>query len=301
MGEAVVAPALASLRGYWDRATPPQVLTYLVGAALIAVGLAHLAVWAATGGPWLGPLGWRKPTTFGVSFGLTTVTLGWMTSYLPLARRTAWWLLGALAAANTSEVAWVSLQRARGVPSHFNTDTALDTALCVGTGVAILVTIAVIVTLTWRAFRHVDAPPSMRVALRAGLVVLLVSMAVGGTMIGYGLQGEDAGRTALTTFGTAGIMKVPHAVGMHAIQVLPGLAWLLTFGSADEARRVRLVVLATAGYALLVTVSLLQTFTGVAPWDLGIATGGLLLAALATFAMAGTGALSALRAPRPLH
>lgn len=72
MGEAVVAPALASLRGYWDRATPPQVLTYLVGIALIAVGLAHLAAWAATGGPWLGPLGWRKPTTFGVSFGLTT-------------------------------------------------------------------------------------------------------------------------------------------------------------------------------------------------------------------------------------
>lgn len=94
-------------------------------------------------------------------------------------------------------------------------------------------------------------------------------------------------------------MKVPHAVGMHAIQVLPGLAWLLAFGSVDEARRVRLVA-AAAGYGLLVAVSLLQTFTGLARWDLGLLTGGLLLAGLGAFAVAGTGALGALRPRRAL-
>lgn len=269
-----------------------------MGTVLVAVGLVHLAVWAVSGGPWLGPLGWRKPVTFGISFGMTTLTLGWMTSYLTLPRRAAWWLLGALAVADSTEVAWVSVQRARGVPSHFNFATGLDTALFIANGVAIVVTIAVIVTLTWRAFRRVDADPSMRLALRAGLVVLLVSMGVGGVMTNHGIQ--VAGGGALTTFGAAGIMKVPHAVGMHAIQVLPGLAWLLAFGSVDEARRVRLVAAAAAGYGLLVAISLLQTFTGLAPWDLGLLTGGLLLAGLGAFAVAGTGALGALRPRRAL-
>ena len=62
----------ASLRGFWDDARGYQRLAYLVGAALIMIGLAHAGMWAVAGGSASGPLSWRKPTTFGISFGLTT-------------------------------------------------------------------------------------------------------------------------------------------------------------------------------------------------------------------------------------
>jgi hypothetical protein len=43
----------------------------VVGAVLIVSGLLHLVVFAIDGGPWEGPVSWRKAVTFGVSFGLT--------------------------------------------------------------------------------------------------------------------------------------------------------------------------------------------------------------------------------------
>jgi hypothetical protein len=59
------------VRGWWVAARGDQRLAYLVGAGLILIGLAHAAMWALAGGSASGALSWRKPTTFGLSFGLT--------------------------------------------------------------------------------------------------------------------------------------------------------------------------------------------------------------------------------------
>jgi hypothetical protein len=40
--------------------------------------------------------------------------------------------------------------------------------------------------------------------------------------------------------GSEGVVNVPHALALHGLQVLPALAWLLSFTAADESRRVRL-------------------------------------------------------------
>jgi hypothetical protein len=275
----------ASLRGYWDEAEGYQRVCYVVGTILIAVGLLHALAFVLVGGAWVGPVSWRKPATFGVSFGLTTLTLGWIAGFLRLGRA-AWPLLGTLAVANTIEVIWVSLQRARGVPSHFNDETAFDGALFLLNGVVIAFTVTIILILTLRSFRVAEASPSMRLAIRTGLVVLNLSMAAGIAMIVNGTMLVEGSDAALTTFGSAGIMKVPHAVGMHAIQVLPGLAWLLSFSALPEERRTGVVGLAATGYGGLVLVSALQTYTGRAPWDLDILSGVLLLASLAALGLA---------------
>ena len=177
----------ASLLGYWHQARSPQRFAYLVGTALILVGLAHLAGWLAVGGAWQGPVSFRKPTTFGISFGLATITLAWVTGQLRISDRGRWLLLGPLAAADTYEVLWVSVQRWRGVASHFNFGTTLDTWLFLLGGAAIAVTVTVILVLTVLAFTAMQAPPSMALAIRAGLVILLVAQAVGGWMIQHGV------------------------------------------------------------------------------------------------------------------
>lgn len=227
------------------------------------------------------------------------MTLAWLSGYQRLGRRLQWWLLAPLAGANTSEVAWVGVQRARGVASHFNFDTTLDAALFVGGGVAIVVTVAVILTLTVGSFGRVDGPAGMAVAMRTGLVCLVIAQLAGGLMIYQGIIAVEAGAAQLTTWGDAGIMKVPHAVGIHGIQALPGLAWLLSFSAFDVGRRRMIAAAASGGYAGIVAVSVIQTLSGLAPWDLTAITGPVLVVSLAGFCGAAVAALVGLRGARP--
>ncbi|HEX8132199.1 MAG TPA: hypothetical protein VF880_02045 [Actinomycetes bacterium] len=289
-----------TLLGYWRRARPWQRLGYLVGGALILVGLGHLVAWLLVGGAWAGPVSFRKPSTFGISFGLTTATLAWIAGQLGISDRTGWLLLVPLAAADTFEVVWVSVQRWRGVASHFNFDTPLDSFLFVLGGVAIAVAATAILVLTALAFRAMQAAPSMALAIRAGLLLLLVAQGIGGWMIQHGVgPAGDGVREGLTTFGAAGVMKVPHAVGIHAIQVLPALAWLLSFAALPERRRLGLVWLAVVGYLALLAVSLLQVATGAAPFDVGVVAAALYLVGVALLGAAFVAALLALRHPTP--
>jgi hypothetical protein len=291
----------ASLLGYWREARPYQRLGYLVGGALVVVGLAHLVAWLVVGGAWAGPVSFRKPTTFGISFGLTTITMAWVAGQLRISDRTGWLLLGTLAVADTSEVVWVSLQRWRGVAAHFNDQTTLDNLLFVIMGgAAVAVAATVILVMTVLAFTAMRASPSMALAIRAGLLILLAAQVVGGWMIQHGLGLAEEGATdGLTTFGAAGVMKVPHAVTIHGIQVLPALAWLLSFAAMPEQRRVGLVRVAVLGYVALVVVSVLQTATGVAPFDVGVVAAVLYLLGVALLGLALVAALLALRRPAP--
>lgn len=94
-----------SARGFWRDAVPYQRLCYVTGTALMVLGGAHLVGFVVLGGSWLGPVAWRKPFAFGLSFGITTLTLAWTGTYLPMRRWSGWLLFGALALANTLEVA----------------------------------------------------------------------------------------------------------------------------------------------------------------------------------------------------
>ena len=96
---------------------------YSAAVLLLVSGVIHLSVLLISGGTWEGPLSLRKPTTFGLSFGLTLVNVTWIASFLPLKDRSRTLLLGTFAAACVLETFLVSLQAWRGVPSHFNVET----------------------------------------------------------------------------------------------------------------------------------------------------------------------------------
>ncbi|MQA87734.1 MAG: hypothetical protein GEV03_24705 [Streptosporangiales bacterium] len=276
--------AWVSLRIHWAHARGYQRLAYLVGAVLILTGLVHAAIWAVVGGPASGALSWRKPATFGISFGLTTATLGWVASYLPVRRGLGWALAGLLGASTAYEVAWVSLQHARGVPSHFNDATTLDESLFIVGAVAVAAAILVILATTVAAFTRTTAPVPMAWAIRSGLVALLGAQAVGVWMLMHGLALLDADANpatqSMSTYGAAGAMKFAHFVPMHAIQALAVIAGLLSLSGLTQRRQLHLVALAVAGYAGLFGVTLLRTGTGQPPFDpLSASTAGYLVAA----------------------
>ncbi|WP_410576920.1 hypothetical protein [Amycolatopsis sp. lyj-108] len=240
-------------------------VAYVVGALLFLSGLVHAGVLIVSGGPWTGPLSMRKAVTFGLSFGLTLVTVAWATSYVAVRPRVRNVLLGVFTAASVVETVLVSMQAWRGVPSHFNFETGFDnavsTTLAAGGGVIILTAIS----FTAAAMRgEGETTPSMRLAVRSGLVALLVALGAGAAMIASGVV-EARGGNPQAAYITAGALKPLHAVAMHAILILPGLAWLLRFADWTERRRVRLVWAAIGAYAVLTAVVGLESVTGVSP------------------------------------
>src|SRR5437762_11734492 len=89
----------ASLQSLWQRLGRTERTAYTVGALLLVSGLIHLGILVIGGGSWEGPLSLRKAMTFGLSFGLTLITIAWTASWLPLGDRSRAWLLGAFTAA----------------------------------------------------------------------------------------------------------------------------------------------------------------------------------------------------------
>jgi hypothetical protein len=272
------------LRREWRLSEPYQRLAYAGAAALLASAAVHtvvfaVAVLAVDGTSWHGPVSWRKPILFGLSFGVTLLSVGWTAEHLGVSRRVGWWLLGSATGASVLETALITLQRWRGVPSHFNFATGTDTAITAAlAGVAIVGLVPPIVAFAVLALRRFDASPSMRLAARSGLLILVLAQATGGAMIANGrAKGVPPTTADLSIFGAAGQLKLPHAVTIHAMQVLPLFAVLLAGTAWSERRRVQLVAGAVAGYVGLVAVSLLQALDGLAPTDLTPWSGALLM------------------------
>ena len=259
-----------------------QRFAYVCGALLALSGVVHLGVYLVDGGPWGGPISWRKPVVFGLSFGIALVTLGWIMGFLRPRRWSGWVVLGTLSVASVGEVFLISMQKWRGVESHFNDDTPFDEMVfsIMGNLVVLIATMIVVITV-WSFFR-IAAPPSLALAIRAGLLLMLLSQAVGVQMIAVGGN----------TFGAAGALKLPHAVTLHAVQVLPALALLLLASNTVERHRVRVVALGTVGYAFMITATMVQTYGGRSPLDVGVVP---FVLALCGFALLVASALIALR------
>lgn len=227
---------------------------YLAGVLLLASGLLHLAILVMSGGSWEGPLSWRKPATFGLSFGLTLMTIVWVTSFMRLRERTRTIVLGAFSAAAVLETALITMQTWRGVPSHFNVETPFDawvTRGLAGGGVALVILVAALTTAAFRT--PIDPLPGMKVAIRTGFLILCGAMATGAIMIARGMTLVFAGDAA-AAYATGGVLKPAHALMMHAILILPALAWLLSRTEWSEHRRRRYLRVASAAYALLAVV-----------------------------------------------
>jgi hypothetical protein len=212
----------------------------VVAAGLVVSGLVHLGVFFAGHRPWHGPVSWRKPFTFGSSFGVTLASVVWVTSYLRVPERTRNVLLAVFAVDCVVEVTGITVQAWRDQPSHLNTTTPLNAAIAftlAAGGAVLIISLGAFANAALRG--RVDGPPSMVLAQRAGFTLLLAGLASGAAMIARGSIGRAHGDAASTMYAVTGFLKDFHGVTLHGVLVLPGLAWLLGLRAMDEAARVR--------------------------------------------------------------
>lgn len=213
---------------------------FLLAAALIASGVAHLGVFLVDGGPWSGPVSWRKAVTFGFAFGIVLAALVVAARHAraaPWIRRA---LLGGFAAASALEVVAITVQAWRRVLTQAVGTSGIDVALGrAGAvfGAVIIMTVAGLAAATLRPTS--DTRPSVRLALVAGYVSLLVGLGIGVTMIVRSVIAA-AGATEVQITAGSGVSLAPaHLVTMSGVVVLPALAWILSAGRGTPTGRDR--------------------------------------------------------------
>ncbi|MEV4111825.1 hypothetical protein [Nonomuraea sp. NPDC049695] len=227
---------------------------------------------------------WIKPLKFTISFTLYAFTWAWLLSLRHRAGRVSWWAGTALVVAGLGEVALIAFQAARGRHSHFNEATPLDRSIWIAMGVTIgLLMLANLAAAVFVIIeRQADRVSTWTV--RLGLVVSTFGIASGGLMVtsvpgqtwaedfaGAHSVGVPDGGPGLPVVGWStigGDLRVPHFVGMHALQLLPLFALLLAALSARfavlrrEEVRLRLVLIAGLAYGGLFLLILWQALRG---------------------------------------
>lgn len=245
---------------------------------------------------------WQKPFKFSVSIAIYAVTLAWMISLLQKGKRVAWWMGLVTSVMLAVEMVVIVGQTIRGVPSHFNNTPGLDSLLFDVMAYAIIVLWLsnVVVAIVLLRQRVVDAP--MMWAIRLGMVIALAGMAVaffmppptpeqlellrndidpamiGGHSVGVADGGPGMPITGWSTVG--GDLRIPHFVGIHAMQVLPLLVLFLRRRFEAEQIRTRLVLIGGIFYAGLLGLVLWQALRGqslIAPDSLTLGVLGVLV------------------------
>jgi hypothetical protein len=288
----LISEALSVPGQLWKERKSSQTPMYVVGFILVCSGLFHVLVLFTSGGSWEGPISWRKPILFGITGGLTTISVAWVVG--SLSQRKSLYIMGWIFAVSMFvEVSLITMQKWRGVASHFNAATAFDRTVFNLMGTLIMIVAIIILIVTVRSFKVLNAIPEMKLAIRAGLLFLNLTNVLGIILIAYGnyIMRVSPGH-APNIFGQAGMMKVPHGLAIHAIQVLPILAWLLNFSQREIEFKLRTMKTAIAGYAGLQFFTLLQTFTGRAPQDVNVYTAALAIVSAIVLAAAFVKALT---------
>ncbi|BBF99490.1 MULTISPECIES: hypothetical protein [Pseudonocardia] len=266
----------------WHR---PLMIVGLACAALVPLGLLGIL---ADPRVLLGAPIWLKPTKFAVSIAIFCVTWAWLYAQLREQRGRARvaFLAGTVAAITLAiEMVVIAVQAGRGTTSHFNVTTTLNTTLWSVMGISIVVAWLATLWLTGALFGLRDLDPARSLAIRAGALIAVAGMALGFLMTSptpdqladfQGIAGAHTvglpdGGPGLAVVGwstVGGDLRIPHFVGMHALQILPLLLICLELAAprvavlADPRVRRDLVATATAGYLGLLALLTWQALRG---------------------------------------
>jgi hypothetical protein len=175
---------------------------------------------------------WLKPFKFQLSLAVHMLTVALALGTLDRSVRQGWAVRGILLILLTMtlfETGWITLQGARGLPSHFATDP-FDVAIyaLMGVGATLIVLSTALLGMLILRYPVHGVPQLVSRAVGIGLIIsgvtgLITGIAIaenGGAVVG----GTGVAGPVLPLFGwsgTNGDLRVAHFAGLHAAQGLP--------------------------------------------------------------------------------
>jgi hypothetical protein len=191
---------------------------------------------------------WIKPMKFLTSITIFLWTVAWFmpeTANQPRSRAIVRWTI---AGAMLIEIIMITMQAARGATSHFNIETVFDAVVFQIMGIAIVFN-----TLACFLFFGIirrDTPPSRAGyiwGIRIGVAMFLLASLEGALIVGnnahtVGAPDGGAGLPFVNWSTRYGDLRIAHFAGMHAMQGLPLLGFLLDRARLTAARTVVVAV-----------------------------------------------------------
>jgi hypothetical protein len=251
---------------------------------------------------------------FAISIALYSFTLLWLLTFVQGHPRLVWLVSVVTTVSFLIEAAIITVQVVRGAASHFNFSTPFDETLfnLMGRFVVVIWLMSLLAAILLIIRRLPD--PAFAWALRLGLLLTLVGAGSGFLMtrptpaqlaalqagqpvpvIGAHSVGVEDGGPGLPVTGwstTGGDLRVGHFVGLHALQAMPLVGWLLRRRRARRlgvGRRTALTWIAGLAYLGLIVLLLWQALRGqplLAPDAATLAALGALLCAAALAVLA---------------
>lgn len=226
-----------------------------------------------------GERAWIKPTKFALSMGVYAATFLWMLRYVTGHPRLVWLAARSTVVIFIIELVVLVVQTVRGQMSHFNFSTPLDSALYQLIAFAIIVIWLMNLLLLVLLLRQRLPDAALAWGLRLGLLISAIGMIEGLLMtppteeqlaqlidgqplrlLGAHAVGaeEGPGLPFLGWSTSGGDLRIPHFVGLHALQVLPLLGGLVSRWRAPWLRpRPRALLVGIGGLSYLGLVGLL--------------------------------------------
>jgi hypothetical protein len=234
---------------------------FLFAVTVLNVALAVLftALIQLDGRVLLGRNVWTKPWKFATSIAIFTATIGWLLPSVSLGDRPERRVSYIIGTAMLIEIALISGQAARGVPSHFNRSTLFDTLISLVMVLTITVSTLTVAYVFWRVTR---TSPSLSTpylwGIRGGLLIFLIASFEGYLIV---INGAHSVGTAPSAPGlpllnwklTGGDLRIAHFIGLHGLQVLPLTGYVVSrWDRVSERGALGLVSGVSALYGLLV-------------------------------------------------
>ncbi len=252
------------------------ILGWLTAYPILAYGVwlqLGLALFALVAMPFdkrkiLGINPWIKPLKFDLSILIFFVTIAAILTGFEGYAIARTWIAAAIAISLSAENLLISLQSFRGVRSHMNQDTPLDSTIWGAMGVGLGVFVLAAVALLALAFiGHLKWPVAVTWGVRLGLLLFLAGSAEGQPMVingGHTIGAPDGvpGLPFLNWSKAFGDLRVAHFFGVHSLQAFPLLGLLISQTSLSQHFQVGGVVAGSAVYAAIVWLMYRQAMAG---------------------------------------
>lgn len=204
---------------------------------------------------------WSKPFKFFISIAVFAFTMALYLGYLDNQKQVTnycWSFIVFL----SIELLMITIQAGRGRKSHYNIDTPLDRIIfaLMGLSITIILIHTFFITSLFFIQKQFSVNAEMILAIKLSLIIMIIFMLEGYVMISLskhtiGIEDGTKGIPALNWSKNYGDLRVSHFFGMHALQIIP----FLTFVLANTKRDVYVIAVL---YFVFVTFTLVQACQG---------------------------------------
>jgi Domain of unknown function (DUF4281) len=288
VGNASFKNTLEAMRRFAGSAWKTNRALTITGMAMVIVLLATLVGLLIDHRVITGAPAWLKPAKFAISVSVYCFTFVWLLGFVENHPRLTRLVANVTAISLIVEMIVIVMQAARGITSHFNVTTPLNTLLWSTMGLFISCVWLMNLLLAIMLIRQRIANRPFAWSLRLGVLVSAVGMAIAFLMVrptpaqfaalaghaphivGAHSVGVADGGPGLSVVGwstVGGDLRVAHFLGLHALQLLPLFGWLLSRRNSRavflrEGHRVALVWIGGLTYLGLVLLLAWQALRG---------------------------------------